>query len=32
MVLAGSVNKPLFGFINEAGGRRSAFPARTATW
>jgi hypothetical protein len=32
MVLAGSINKQIVGFINEAGGAPSAFPARTATW
>jgi acetylglutamate kinase len=32
MVLAGSINKQIVGFINAAGGAPSACPARTAIW
>jgi acetylglutamate kinase len=32
MVLAGSINKELVGYINEAGGKAWAFAAKMATW
>ena len=32
MVLAGSINKELVGYINAAGGKASVFAAKTATW
>ena len=32
MVLAGSINKQIVGFINGAGGKAVGFAARTATW